>query len=91
MYKEVICIMKSEFKSLIEERFNTCVNAYIDGDTSKDNLEIISLCYSILNSMSNIDKNTQMVEVEKQLEESMKNFDPSVLEGFLANFGNLNK
>ena len=32
--------MKSEFKSLIEERFNTCVNAYIDGDTSKDNLEI---------------------------------------------------
>ena len=81
----------ANFSRVIETKLNKAINDYMDNEDDFTLLGKISLYSSILNSMSNIYKNTQMVEVEKQLEESMKNFDPSVLEGFLANFGNFNK
>ena len=81
----------AEFNHVIETKLNRAIEYYMNNEDDSALLDKISLYSSILNSMSSIDKNTQMVEVEKQLEESMKNFDPSVLEGFLANFGNFNK
>ena len=80
--------MDKEFKDTIMSMLESSIEAFKNGDTSKERLEEINLYSSIVRNIVDVVRINQTVELESQMMDYVNKLDPKVMEGILGKFGN---